>query len=165
MEAYDQFVEGVLQKANAPRQKRLEQELACMRELPASRLAEYREYAPVVSSQSLIRVRRHTYSVPSRLIGHKLRVELYEPELKVYLGRDLLFCLPRVRGERGSLVDFRHVVVPLLRVQLARSGKWRATEVRDQMVAPERKVIELAGLTPSLNAYDALLEGEVAHVI
>ena len=225
VEAYDQFVEGVLQKANAPRQKRLEQELACMRELPASRLAEYREYAPVVSSQSLIRVRRHTYSVPSRLIGHKLRVELYEPELEVYLGRDLLFCLPRVRGERGSLVDFRHVVVPLLRkpgafihyryrealypsttfrtafdrlvsdhgerpgvieylqvlklaaeetvervepllrVQLARSGKWRATEVRDQMVAPERKVIELAGLTPSLNAYDALLEGEVAHVI
>src|SRR5664279_2437282 len=86
-----------------------------MRALPANRLAEYREYAPVVSSQSLIRVRQHTYSVPSRLIGHTLRVELYEPELKVYLGRDFLFCLPRVRGDRGALVDFRHVITPLLR--------------------------------------------------
>jgi hypothetical protein len=86
VEQYDRFVEGVLQAANAKRQKGLAQELACMRALPASRLAEYREYAPVVSSQSLIRVRKHTYSVPSRLIGHALRVELYEPELKVYLG-------------------------------------------------------------------------------
>jgi len=47
---------------------------------------------------------------------------------------------------------------------LARSGKWRATEVRDQVVPPARKVIELAALIPSLKAYDALLEGEVAHV-
>jgi hypothetical protein len=223
VEAYDRFVEGVLQAANAKRQPRLAEELACMRSLPATRLAEYREYAPVVSSQCLIRVRKHTYSVPSRLIGHTLRVELYEPELKVYLGRDFLFCLPRLRGDRGALVDFRHVIVPLLRkpgafinyrhrealyptaifraaydrlvsdhgerpgvieylqvlklaaeetvekvepllrVQLARSGKWLATSVRDQVAPSARKVIELAGLIPSLTAYDVLLEGEVAH--
>jgi hypothetical protein len=224
VEEYDRFVAGVLQAANAKRQKQLAEELACMRPLPASRLAEYREYAPVVSSQSLIRVRKHAYSVPSRLIGHTLRVELYEPELKVYLGRDFLFCLPRLRGDRGTLVDFRHVIVPLLRkpgafinyrhrealypsaifraaydrlvsdhgerpgvieylqvlklaaeatvekvepllrMQLARSGKWRATEVRDQLVPPARKVIDLASLIPSLQAYDALLEREVSHV-
>jgi hypothetical protein len=151
-------------------------------------------------------------------------VELHEAELKVYLARDFLFGLPRLRGDRGAWVDFRHVITPLLRkpgafihyrhrealypsttfraafdrlvsdhgerpgvieylqvlklaaeetvekvepllrVQLARSGKWRATEVRDQVAPPARKVIELAGLTPSLKAYDALLEGEVAHV-
>ena len=72
-----------------------------MRLLPATRLTEYREYEPVVSSQSLIRVQRHTYSVPSRLIGHTLRVELYEAELKVYLGREYLFASPRVRGQTG----------------------------------------------------------------
>ena len=53
--------------------------------------------------------------MPSRLIGHTLRVELHEAELKVYLGRDFLFCLPRLRGDRGALVDFRHVIAPLLR--------------------------------------------------
>ena len=36
---------GVLRAANAKRQKRLAEELACMRPLPAGRLAEYREYA------------------------------------------------------------------------------------------------------------------------
>ena len=223
LEEYDRFVLGVVQAANAKRQKRLAQELACMRALPVGRLAEYREYEPVVSSHSLIRVRKHTYSVPSRLIGHTLRVELHEAELKVYLGRDFLFCLPRLRGDRGALVDFRHVIGPLLRkpgafihyrhrealypstvfraaydrlvadhgerpgvieylqvlklaaeqnvekvesalqAHLAFRGKWRAMQVRAAVVPTEPKLIELPGLTPSLAAYDVLLEGEVAH--
>jgi hypothetical protein len=224
LEAYDRFVEGILQAANARRKVRLAQELECMRELPVSELAEYREYCPVVSSQSLIRVRKHAYSVPSRLIGHTLRVELYESRLKVYLGREFLFHLPRLRGDRGALVDFRHVIVPLLRKpgafinyrhrealypspvfraahdrlvsdhgerpgvieylqvlklaaeasvdavegllreKLAAGGKWRAKDLRDALAPPARKVIELPGLTPDLNTYDALLEKEVAHV-
>jgi hypothetical protein len=223
LEAYDRLVETILRAANARRQSRLEQELAVMRPLPATALAEYREYKPVVSSQSLIRVRRHTYSVPSRLIGHALRVELREAELKVYLGREFLFCLPRLRGDRGALVDFRHVISPLLRkpgafihyrhrealypspvfrsaydrlvaehgeragvveylqvlklaadegppkveaalqAQLAQKEKWRASQVRERLTPATRKVIELSTLTPSLTAYDALLEGEVAH--
>jgi len=221
---YDRFVLGVVRAANAQRQKRLAEELACMRPLAVERLAEYREYEPVVSSHSLIRVRKHTYSVPSRLIGHTLRVELHEAELKVYLARDFLFSLPRLRGDRGALVDFRHVigallrkpgafvhyrhrealypgtvfraahdrlvadhgerpgvieylqvlklaseqtverVEPVLQAHLALVGKWRATQVREALAPAARKVIELAGLTPSLAAYDALLEGEVAHV-
>lgn len=211
VEEYDRFVGEVLRTANAPRQERLAEELACMRPLPATRLAEYREYEPVVSSQSLIRVQRHTYSVPSRLIGHTLRVELYEAELKVYWGREYLFRLPRVRGKHGSGVDFRHVIGALLRkpgaflhyrhrealyptttfrvaydrlvieylqvlklaaeetverveavlrAQLALAGKWRACQVRDQLVPSVPKVIELAGLTPSLEEYDKLLLGK-----
>lgn len=224
LEEYDQFVQGVLKAANAKRQKRLAEELEVMRPLPAGRLAEYREYEPVVSSQSLIRVNKHTYSVPSRLIGHTLRVEQHEAELKVYLGREFLFCLPRLRGDRGAWVDFRHVITPLLRKpgafihyrhrealypsavyraaydrlvadhgerpgvieylhllklaaeetlervevvlvrQLTLPAKWRAVQVREQLAPTARKVIELAGLTPSLQAYDTLLEGEVTHV-
>jgi len=223
VEAYDRFVVEVLRAANAPRHPRLAEELACMRALPATRLAEYREYAPVVSSQSLIRVQRHTYSVPSRLIGHTLRVELYEAELKVFLGREYLFTVPRVRGQRGHGVDFRHVIGPLLRkpgaflqyrhrealypsptfragydrlvadhgerpgvieylqvlklaaeetvervepvlqAHLLRAGKWRASHLRDQVAPPERKVVELAALTPALEVYDTLLGKEVAH--
>jgi hypothetical protein len=224
LEQYDGFVEEVLRAANAKRQKRLVEELACMRPLPAMGLAEYREFEPVVSSQSLMRVNRHTYSVPSRLIGHTLRVEQYEAELKVYLGREFLFCLPRLRGDRGALVDFRHVisgllrkpgafihyrhrealypsgvfraaydrlvaehgerpgvieylhvlklaadetvgkVEPLLERQLKLSGKWRAKQLREQLVPARQDVIELSALTPSLEAYDRLLESEVAHV-
>jgi hypothetical protein len=37
-------------------------------------------------------------------------------------------------------------------------------QVRDQVAPAAQKIIALAGLTPSLTAYDALLEQEVAHV-
>jgi len=220
---YDEFVRGVLRAANAPRQKQLAEELAGMRPLPGGRLAEYREYQPVVSSHSLMRVNKHTYSVPSRLIGHTLRVEQHEAELRVHLGREFLFSLPRLRGDRGSLVDFRHVLPGLLRkpgafahyrhrealypstvyrqaydrlvadhgerpgvieylqvlklaadetvekveavlqAQLALAGKWRAVQVREQLAPVAKKVIALAALTPSLQAYDTLLESEVEH--
>lgn len=226
LEQYDDFVQGILRWANAKRQKRVSEERACLRPLPLGRLADYREFEPVVSSQSLIRVKKHAYSVPSRLIGHTLRVELYEAHLKVYLGREYLFNLPRLRGDRGALVDFRHVIAPLLRKpgafinyrhrealypspvfraahdrlvldhgerpgvieylqvlklaaevsvervepllqkHLAGTGKWRATQVRDELVPVEKKVIELPGLKPSLQAYDALLgREEVAHAL
>ena len=224
VEQYDLFVEGVIKAANAKRAKALEEELARMRVLPGGKLAEYREYQPVVSSHSLIRVNKHVYSVPTRLIGHTLRVEYYESVLKVYLGREPLFDLPRLRGDSGGLVDFRHVIGQLLRkpgafanyrhrealypstvfrsahdrlvsdhgerqgvieylqvlklaaeesvekvesplrTLLAQPGKWRAIQVREQVAPQTRKVIELSALTPSLMAYDALLEREAPHV-
>jgi hypothetical protein len=55
-------------------------------------------------------------------------------------------------------------VEPVLQERLAWAGKWRATQVREALVPAERKVIELAGLTPSLGAYDRLLGSEVVHV-
>jgi hypothetical protein len=78
-------------------------------------------------------------------------------------------------GERPGVIEYLHVlklaaeetveqVEPVLRAQLALAGKWRATQVREQLVPAARKVIELVGLTPCLKAYDTLLEGEVAHV-
>jgi hypothetical protein len=223
LDQYDSVVEEVVKTANAKRTKALAEELEAMKPLPQGKLAEYREYAPRVSSQSLIRVGKHVYSVPTRLIGHTLRVEYYESQLKVYLGREHLFDLPRLRGDRGGLVDFRHVIVQLLRKPgafahyrhrqalypstvyrtaydrlvsdhgdrqgtieylqvlkvaaevsvedvepvvgrlLEQKGKWWARQVREALVPHASRVIELAALTPSLEAYDTLLEREVAH--
>lgn len=112
---YDQFLGQVIESANQPRQTRLLEELAVMRPLPGTLLADYREVDVRVSSQSTIRVRHVTYSVPSRLIGQRLRVEVYESVLKVYLGRERVLELPRALGDRGAVIDFRHLIGPLLR--------------------------------------------------
>ena len=45
-----------------------------------------------------------------------------------------------------------------------RPGKWRALVVREQVAPVVPRAIELASLTPSLQAYDRLLESEVADV-
>lgn len=115
LDAYDQFVHELNRKANSKRQSKVAEELAVMRPLPQSRLAEYKEYETRVSSNSLIRIRKKSYSVPSRLIGKRVRVHLYENHLKVYLGREHLLDLPRIRGDGTASVDFRHVIGSLLR--------------------------------------------------
>lgn len=112
---YDLFLEGVLLRANAARHVKLGEELAVMRELPPTRLSEYDEVCCRVSSASTIRVKKVGYSVPARWIGQDLKVEVYEAELKIYAGRELLLKLPRERGDRGAVIDFRHVIDQLLR--------------------------------------------------
>jgi transposase InsO family protein len=113
--AYDGFVAGVLEKANQTRRARLTEEYQVMRPLPPTRLSEYDELRCRVSQHSTIRVKKAVYSVPARLIGHEVRVEVYEMALKIFHGRELLLSLPRVCGDRGVLIDYRHIIEHLLR--------------------------------------------------
>jgi hypothetical protein len=68
-----------------------------------------------VSQHSTIRVKKVVYSVPARLIGQEVRVEVYEGQLKVLHGPELLLSLARARGERRAVIDYRHVIEHLLR--------------------------------------------------
>ena len=147
---YDGFVEGVLELSNKRRHKQLVEELAVMRALPVTRLNEYQESRCWVGPHSTIRVKQIAYSVPSRLMGQHLRVEIYESHLKVFLGRDCVQEMPRARGNHGGVIDFRHVVGPLLR----KPGAFARYKFREQ-------------LYPSLEyrgAYDRLVADHGTHV-
>ena len=52
--------------------------------------------------------------MPSRLIGHRLRVRLYDDRLECFLGATALMTLRRGRphpsGKHGHVVDYRHVI-------------------------------------------------------
>jgi len=111
---YQRFLEIALEQANKPRSKTLAEELTVMQPLPPTRLAEYQEVYCPVSAYSTIRVKKVGYSVPARLIGSEVKVEVYEDQLKLYSGRELLLVLPRRRGQ-GMVFDYRHVIDHLLR--------------------------------------------------
>jgi hypothetical protein len=63
------------------------------------------------------------YSVPSRLIGHRLRVRLYDDRLECFLGATPLMTLRRGRahpsGKHGHVIDYRHVIHALRRKPMA----------------------------------------------
>jgi hypothetical protein len=63
------------------------------------------------------------YSVPSRLIGHRLRVRLYDDRIECFLGATSLMTLRRGRphpsGKHGHVVDYRHVIHALRRKPMA----------------------------------------------
>ena len=113
--AYERFLHQVLERGNRGRGEKLQRELRAMKGLPPTRLSEYDELVCTVGSASTIRVKKVGYSVPARLIGQHLKVEVYETQLKLYSGRELLLVLPRHSGERGVVLDYRHVIDHLLR--------------------------------------------------
>lgn len=129
VEAYERFVHWVLERANQTRQEKLAAELAVMKPLPPTRLSEYDEVSCTVGSASTIRVKKVGYSVPARLIGQELKVEVYERELKLYTGRELLLVLPRHCGDRGVVLDYRHVIDHLLR----KPGAFERYRYREQL--------------------------------
>lgn len=114
-EAYEQWVQSVLEKANRRRQKKLRGELAAMRELGVDRLVEYSEEPVRVGWGSTLRVKSNTYSVPSRLIGRRVRVRIYETRLEVFYGGTCQAEIERLRGIHGHRIDYRHVIDSLVR--------------------------------------------------
>ena len=125
-EEYDGFLAKVLEQANQLRAQRLTEELSAMAERPPGELADYRELMVTVGNNSTIRVRKQRYSVPSRLIGVKLIARIYENRIALLDGPRELVQLPLHRGDRGAVIDFRHVIDHLLRKPGAFAGyRWR----------------------------------------
>lgn len=128
VQAWQDFVDDVMSKANGSKHRRVEQELALMRELDVAKLAEYTEELVFVSEQSTIRVKSCLYSVPSRLIRHQVKVRIYHDRIVVsYAGAEQFACERVRRGKKR--IDYRHVIWSLVR----KPGAFARYVYRDEM--------------------------------
>ena len=123
LDAYRAFIAQVVGRANAHRAKRIEAECALLRDLPAVRATDYEEISVQVTSSSGFILRRVFYTVPSRLIGHRLGVRLYDDRLELFLSGAHQLTLPRGRarqhGPNEHVVNYRHVIHSLKRKPMA----------------------------------------------
>ena len=123
LEAYRRFVDEIVGRRNARIDKRLDLERSALQALPAHRTTDYEETIVTVTSTSGFTLKKVFYSVPSRLIGHRLRMRLYDDRLECFLGMTALMILRRGRphpnGKRGHVVDYRHVIHSLRRKPMA----------------------------------------------
>jgi hypothetical protein len=122
--AYRRFVDEVVGRRNARNRKRIEIERAALKPLPDRRTTDYEEARVLVTSSGGFILRRVFYSVPSRLIGHRLNVHLYDDRLDCFLGSTHLLTLRRGRPPQGSgkhshVVDYHHVIHALRRKPMA----------------------------------------------
>ncbi len=124
--AYRAFVDEVVGRHNARLAPRIAIEREALQNLPARRTTDHEEAVVTVTSSSGFTLRKVFYSVPSRLIGHRLRVRLFDDRLEVLLGSTPQFTLPRGRshpdGRHGHVVDYRHVIHALRRKPMALLG-------------------------------------------
>ncbi len=124
--AYRRFVGEIVSRHNARRAKAIEAERAALRALPNRRTGDYEETLVTVTSSGGFTLRKVFYTVPSRLIGHRLRVRLYDDRLDLFIGGTPLTTLRRGRasaaGKHDQVVDYRHVIHALRRKPMALLG-------------------------------------------
>ena len=86
LDAYRAFVDEIVGRRNANLAKRIALEKESLAPLPKGRTTDFEEKViPVTSSGGFI-LRRVFYTVPSRLIGHRLRVRIFDDRLECFLG-------------------------------------------------------------------------------
>jgi hypothetical protein len=112
---YEVFLGKLFDQLNSGRRKRLREELRLLRELPCRRQSDYRDMKCKVGQASTIRVLKNSYSVHSRLIGETVQVRIYAEYLEVWYGQRKIEQLPRLRGENGHYINYRHIIDWLVR--------------------------------------------------
>ena len=121
--AYRRFVDELVSRRNARNAQRIELERVALRPLPARRSADFEELSVQVASTGGFTLRKVFYSVPSRLIGQRLRVRLYDARLEVFIGGTHLLTLPRGHaspsGRHAQVVSYHHVIHALRRKPMA----------------------------------------------
>jgi hypothetical protein len=121
--AYRGFIDEIVSRRNARNARRIDAERASLQSLPDRRTSDYEEVIVRVTSTGGFTLRKVFYTVPSRLIGHRLRVRLYDDRLDVFVGGTHLLTLPRGRphpnGKHDQVVDYRHVIHSLRRKPMA----------------------------------------------
>ncbi|MDQ2861620.1 MAG: IS21 family transposase [Pseudomonadota bacterium] len=123
---YRRFVGEIVSRHNARRARAIEAERGTLRPLPRRRTGDYEETLVTVTSSGGFTLRKVFYTVPSRLIGHRLRVRLYDDRLELFIGGTPLMSLRRGRatpgGKHDQVVDYRHVIHALRRKPMALLG-------------------------------------------
>lgn len=152
VEAYKAFLQDIVARHNGACAEALAQERLQLRPLPSAPIPDYTIVFSTVRKWSTLRVGRKTYSVPSRLIGHRVEVRLRPETLEVLYRGQLVCTMPRLVGPKDHLIDYRHIIWSLVR----KPGAFARYRYREE-------------LFPSLvfrRAYDALVacRGERADV-
>jgi hypothetical protein len=114
VEAYEGWIQDICRVVNGRRQ-RVEEELAAMTALRVEAFTAFDEIQTKVTEESVLVVKRNTYSVQPRLIGQRVRVRIYEMRLEVWHAGRRVLELPRLLGKNNCRIDYRHIIDALLR--------------------------------------------------
>lgn len=97
------------------RSGRLEIDRLRLAPLPAEWFEAGLRLAPRADRFAQVMVRNKRYSVPVRLIGRRVRVQLHASDLVIYDGRVQTAHHERLPGRSGACLDLDHYLEPLVR--------------------------------------------------
>jgi hypothetical protein len=126
---YQLFLKNLFTRLNSGRRERFREEHRVLGRLPEQRLDACQRLAVSVGPSSTIRVKHNVYSVESRLIGETIQVHLFAAHLELYYAQHRVDTLPRLRGEKRHLINYRHMIDQLER----KPGAFENYRYREEM--------------------------------
>ena len=115
VEDYEKFLQKIIDRMNQHCQKRFAEEIEVFNGLPALRYDAYETKTCKVGRGGTLRVLHNTYSTHSRLIGETVKVRVYADKLELWYAQRCIDTLPRLRGENGHYINYRHHIDRLVR--------------------------------------------------
>ena len=127
---YRVFVAVAVASANAPRAAALEVERSALTPLPRTSAVTWNESLGTVSKFGFIHVLTHSYMVPSRLMGHRLVVRVYDDHLDFFSGQQHVHSCPRLHGPSKRCQTNYHLCVSSL---IQKPGAFARLKYRDDL--------------------------------
>jgi hypothetical protein len=115
IEEYEKFLQQIIGRMNANCHKRFTEEVEVLKELPNLRYDDYETRECKVGRGGTIRLLHNTYSAHSRLVGETVKVRVYADKLEIWYAQRHIETLPRLRGENGHYINYRHHIDRLVR--------------------------------------------------
>jgi hypothetical protein len=173
------FVDQLVARRNRRREAAIQIEMAALKPLPPRRTTDFTEVVARVTRTGGFLVHGIFYSAPSRLIGQRLRVHVYDDRIEAWLGSTHVVSHSRLRarqdGRRVHCVDYHHVIHALRRKPQALAASvyrdslfprgeyaaaWAALEAALPRREACRRMVDLLWL-----AHDEACEAELATQI
>jgi hypothetical protein len=115
LEEYEKFLQKIIDRMNQNCHKRFVEELDVLQELPNLRYDDYETRKCKVGRGGTFRLLHNTYSLHSRLIGETVNVRIFADKLEIWYAQRHIETLPRLRGENGHHINYRHIIDRLVR--------------------------------------------------
>jgi len=152
---YRCFVDELVARRNKHHGDALEIELKHLQPLPARRTADFTEIVVQVVRTGGFLEKQIFYSAPSRIIGQRLRVHIYDYRIEAYLRSNHVVSHPRTRGQKSGdrvhVINYHHVIHALKR----KPGALENSIYRDSLFPRTEYVLVWRALQASLSRSDA----------
>jgi hypothetical protein len=112
---YEKFLQKIIDRMNQNCHKRFVEEIEALKELPARRYDDYETKTCKVGRGGTFRLLHNTYSAHSRLAGETVKIRVYADTLQLWYAQRHIETFPRLRGENGHYINYRHHIDILVR--------------------------------------------------
>jgi hypothetical protein len=115
VEEYEKFLQRIIDRMNQNCHKRFAEEIEVLKRLPNLRYDDYDTKTCKVGRGGTFRLLHNTYSAHSRLVGETVKVRVHADKLELWYAQRHIETLPRLRGENGHYINYRHHIDRLVR--------------------------------------------------